>query len=85
MSSKYFRKLVRIYAVDHTAAMDWKDISEAKNETPNIPWFTGFIIHRDKDKTIIVSDYDPIAGDVGNRTIIPTCTIKKIETLWEDK
>lgn len=85
MSSKLFKKFVRIHAVDHTAAIDWKDIEEAKKEIPNVPWYTGFIIHRDKDKVIITSDYDPVAGDIGNRTIIPAETIKKIETLFEEK
>lgn len=82
---KILKKLVKVHAVDHTAAMDWKDLEEVKSEEPNIPWYTGYIIYKDKNKLIIASDYDPIAGDVGNRTILPRCTIKKIEVLHEEK
>lgn len=80
-----FKKFVRVHAVDHTSAIDWKDIEEVKNEEPNTPWYTGYIIYRDKHKLIIASDYDPLAKDVGNRTIIPVSTIKKIEILFEEK
>lgn len=86
MISTKFRKLVKIYAWDLTAYNDWADIHKAIKEEMSVPCFTGYIIYKDQQQTIITSDYD-IDKDgsitVGNRTIIPTKVIKKIEVLYD--
>tara|TARA_E500000318_G_scaffold82815_1_gene78326 strand:- start:358 stop:627 length:270 start_codon:yes stop_codon:yes gene_type:complete len=86
MISTKFRKLVKIHAWDLTAYTDWADIHKAIKEEMSVPCFTGYIIYKDQQQTIITSDYD-IDKDgsitVGNRTIIPTKVIKKIEVLYD--
>lgn len=86
MISTKFKKLVKIYAWDLTAYTDWADIHKAIKEEMSVPCFTGYIIYKDQQQTIITSDYD-IDKDgsitVGNRTIIPTKVIKKIEVLYD--
>ena len=86
MISTKFKKLVKIYAWDLTPYTDWADIHKAIKEEMSIPCFTGYIIYKDQQQTIITSDYD-IDKDgsitVGNRTIIPTKVIKKIEVLYD--
>jgi hypothetical protein len=81
-----FKKLVKIHAWDLTAFTDWTEINKALKEEMSIPCFTGYIIYKDKHQTIITSDYDfdkDGSITVGNRTIIPTKVIKKIEVLYD--
>jgi hypothetical protein len=82
-----FKKLVKIHALDLTARTEWTDFNEAVDEDMSVPCFVGYIIYKDKHKTVITSDYDIDKNGitVGNRTVIPTKIIKKIEVMHEEK
>ena len=82
-----FKKFVLITWKDICAFNDWKNLDAAKKDNVAICYSTGFIIEKNKDNTIICSDWsmDGDGVEVGNRNVIPNSVIKKIEVLYEYK
>ena len=70
---------------DINSDSSWKTLKDALNSTPTVCISTGWLIKKDKDVHIIVSDVNfednGSLGDVGNITTIPSSNILKIKKI----
>jgi hypothetical protein len=70
---------------DINSDSSWKTLKDALNSTPTVCISTGWLIKKDKDVHIIVSDVNfednGSLGDVGNITTIPSSNILKIKRI----
>jgi hypothetical protein len=70
---------------DINSDSSWKTLKDALNSTPTVCISTGWLIKKDKNVHIIVSDVNfednGSLGDVGNITTIPSSNILKIKRI----
>jgi len=77
-------RIVKVTWQDIVGHSDWQSPDKTENENTASCITIGFIVFKNKYKTIICSEYsldDPV--EVGNRTVIPNCVIKKIEVIYD--
>jgi len=64
-----------------TATDGWKEREKVAAETVKIIHSAGFLISKDKDRLIVVTDYDPAADNANGGSVIPRGMVKKITRL----
>ena len=65
-----------VYWEDATSLGEWKDMEDAKKDTPAIACTEGFLIKKTKDYHTFVMTISKT--DVGEAMVIPTKTIRKM-------
>lgn len=77
MKSK-IKKLWLCKWLDITGSADWSTPDKAAKEEPAVCYTIGFIIHKDKKKTVFSNEFSFMEPhEVGNRTVIPNSVIIK--------
>ena len=70
---------------DINSDSSWKTLKDAMNSTPTICISTGWLIKKDNEVHIVVSDVnfndDGTLGDVGNITTMPSSNVIKVKKI----
>ena len=77
-------RIVKVTWEDIVGHSDWQSTDKTENENTACCVTIGFIVFRNKHKTIIASEFskdEPV--EVGNRSVIPNCVIKKVEIIYD--
>ncbi len=64
-----------------TATDGWKERERVGAESVRIVHSAGFLISKDKERLIVVTDFDPTTDNVNGGTVIPRGMVKKIKRL----
>ena len=83
MAKKQKYRFVKIDWLDINSDSSWAEPSDILEDVPSKCVSVGWLLLNNKEKTIVAASRSE-DGDYGDRTVFPSCVIKKITSLSEE-